>query len=177
MSASMILLLALQTATAAPAAAPPPPAPPPCTSAEYRAMDFWVGEWDLNFPNPDGSRGHAVNRITRDEFGSCVIAEHFEQAGIGYTGASWSSYDRSKRKWVQTWVDNQGGYITLAGGPVEGQDHIFRLDTVDPRGPAQKHFRMIWQKVTPESLTWRWQQRQDDGTYTDSWVIDYVRRK
>ena len=26
-----------------------------------------------------------------------------------------------KKKWVQTWVDNGGGYITLAGGPVEGQ--------------------------------------------------------
>jgi hypothetical protein len=36
---------------------------------------------------------------------------------------------------------------------------------------------MIWQDVTPDSLTWRWQQRQPDGTYVDAWVIDYKRRK
>jgi hypothetical protein len=138
-------------------------------------MDFWVGEWELSFPNPDGSRGHAVNRITKDEYGACVIAEHFTQPG--FTGASWSSYDRIKGKWVQTWVDDQGGYITLVGGPVEGRKHSFQLDTVEPRGPSKKHFRMIWENVTPDSLTWRWQQRQDDGSYTDSWVIDYVRRK
>lgn len=176
MTASILLLLAAQTAPAAPAVLAAPPAPP-CTSAEYRAMDFWVGDWELSFARPDGTRGRAVNRITKDEYGACVIAEHFEQSDIGFTGASWSSYDRLKDKWVQTWVDNQGGYITLAGGPVEGQDHVFQLDTVEPRGPARKHFRMIWQNVTADSLTWRWQQRQDDGSYTDSWVIDYKRRK
>ena len=35
---------------------------------------------------------------------------------------------------------------------------------------------MIWQDVTPDALVWRWQQRQDDGSYTDAWVINYKRR-
>ncbi|MET1110435.1 MAG: hypothetical protein ABWX67_02800, partial [Allosphingosinicella sp.] len=68
-------------------------------------------------------------------------------------------------------------YITLAGGPVKGQPWSFELNTLEPRGPKQAHFRMIWQDVKPDSLTWRWQQRQADGSYTDVWVIDYKRRK
>jgi hypothetical protein len=169
MLASLLLLAAAQ-------AAPAPPPAPPCTAAEYRSLDFWVGEWELSFRQSDGSTGHAVNRITRDELGACVISEHFEQADIGYVGMSHSTWDRARKQWVQTWVDNQGGYITLAGGPVQGESFSFRLDTIEPRGPAKAHFRMIWQNVTPGSLTWRWQQRRPDGSYVDSWVIDYVRK-
>jgi hypothetical protein len=167
---------ALLLAAAPPAAAPPNPPPPPCSGPEYRALDFWVGDWDGEFDAGNGRTGHAVNRITRDEFGACVIAEHFSQPD-GTLGASFSTWDRLKKKWVQTWVDNSGGYITLIGGPAEGQPYRFRLDTVDPRGPAAVSFRMIWQDVKPDSFTWRWQQRQADGSYSDAWVIRYTRRK
>ena len=174
MLASLLLLAAAQAEPAPPSAAPPPP---PCTGAEYRAMDFWVGEWDLSFAQPGGTTGRATNRITRDEFGSCVIAEHFEQADIAYVGASHSMYHPQKKKWVQTWVDSGGAYITLVGGPVEGRPYSFELVTVEPKGPKQTWSRMIWQDVKPDSFTWRWQARQGDGSYTDSWVIKYKRRK
>ncbi|MGZ8285701.1 MAG: DUF1579 family protein [Allosphingosinicella sp.] len=167
----------LQAATAAPPAPPATPPPPACSTPEYRAMDFWVGEWDLSFDAGGGKKGKAVNRITRDELGSCFVTEHFNQADIAYAGLSHSTYDQAREQWVQTWVDNGGGYITLAGGPVAGKPYSFELKTVEPRGAAGKHYRMIWQDVKPDSLTWRWQQLQDDGGYTDSWVIDYKRRK
>jgi Protein of unknown function (DUF1579) len=158
------------------ASAPPTPPAPACSNPEYRAMDFWVGDWDLTFDAGDGRVGRASNRITRDEFGDCVISEHFEQPDTGLVGASHSTYDRSRKQWVQTWVDNGGGYITLVGGPVEGQPHSFELRTIEPRGAARKHFRMIWQDVKANSLTWRWQQLQEDGGYVDSWVLHYRRR-
>jgi hypothetical protein len=140
-------------------------------------MDFWVGDWDLTFDQGNGQVGHAVNRITKDEFGSCVVSEHFEQADIAYVGASHGSYDRARKQWVQTWVDSQGAYITLAGGPVEGQPWSFALETNEQAGSGRPHSRMIWQDVKPDSLTWRWQQRQPDGSYRDSWVLRYQRRK
>jgi hypothetical protein len=171
----MLVALAL---AAAPAATPPPPPPPPaCSTAEYRQLDFWVGDWDAEFALPGGKTGHAVNRITRNEYGDCVIAEHFEQADIAYVGASLSMYDPSRKKWVQTWVDNGGGYITLIGGPVQGQPYSFELVTVEPKGPKQVYSRMIWQDVKPDSFTWRWQARQEDGSWADSWAINYKRRK
>jgi hypothetical protein len=167
------MLIALAVAAAAPATPPPPP----CSTAEYRQLDFWVGDWNAEFALPGGKTGHAVNRITGNEYGDCVIAEHFEQADIGYVGASHSTYDPAKRKWVQTWVDNGGGYITLAGGPVEGKDYSFELVTVEPKGPGQTYSRMIWQDVKPDSFTWRWQARQADGSWADSWAIKYTRRR
>jgi hypothetical protein len=167
------MLIALAVAAAAPAAPPPPP----CSTAEYRQLDFWVGSWDAEFALPGGKTGRAVNRITRDEYGDCVIAEHFEQADIGYVGASYSMYDPARKKWVQTWVDNGGAYITLIGGPVQGRPYSFELVTVEPKGPNKTHSRMIWQDVKPDSFTWRWQARQADGSYSDSWVIKYTKRK
>jgi hypothetical protein len=174
---SILLFAAAQGAAPATPAATAAPPPPACSGPEYRALDFWVGEWDLTFTQANGSTGHAVNRITKDEYGDCVISEQFEQADIAFVGVSHSSYDRLKKKWVQTWVDNQGGYITLAGGPVDGQNWTFELDTLEPRGPAQSQFRMIWEKVTADSLTWRWQTQQPDGSWADAWAIDYKRRK
>ncbi|MEO7826370.1 MAG: hypothetical protein ABIR60_04445, partial [Allosphingosinicella sp.] len=154
-------MLAALIAALAAVAAPAPP-PPPCSGPEYRAMDFWVGEWDAEFALPGGKTGHAVNRITRNEFGDCVISEHFEQADIGYVGASHSIFDPAEKKWVQTWVDSGGGYITLAGGPVQSQPWSFELVTLEPKGPKQVHMRMIWQDVKADSFTWRWQARQAD---------------
>lgn len=165
-------------ALAVAAAAPVTPTPlPSCSTAEYRELDFWVRDWDAGFALPGGKTGHAVNRITRDEYGDCVIAEHFGQADIGYVGASHSTWDPSRKKWVRTWVDNGSGYIALAGGPVAGRPWSFELVTVEPGGPKQVHSRMIWQDVKPDSFTWRWQARQADGAYADSWVIRYKRRK
>jgi hypothetical protein len=140
-------------------------------------MDFWVGEWDLTFTRANGQPGRATNRITRDEFGSCVITEHFSQSDIGYVGHSHSMFDKGNNQWVQSWVDNGGGYFALAGGPVQGQPYSFELKTVTPVGPKHTHYRMIWQDVTPDSLVWRWQALQADGSYTDQWVLNYKRRK
>ena len=168
-------MFAALLAALAVAAAPVPP-PPSCSTPEYRQLDFWVGNWDAEFALPGGKTGHAVNRITRDEYGDCVIAEHFEQADIGYIGGSFSLYDSSRKKWAQTWVDNQGAYIGLTGGPVQGQPYSFEL-VAEPKGPKQPLARMIWQDVKADSFTWRWQAKQADGSWADNWVIKYRRRR
>ena len=163
-----------QTPTSTPPTSTPPAAAPSCSTAEYRQLDFWVGEWDASFVQ-NGKPGRAVNRITKDEYGSCVITEHFYQADIDYKGHSVSMYDGTQ--WRQTWVDNQGSYIALAGGPVTGQKHIFALDTIRNSDKAQ-FTRMIWEDVKPDSFTWRWQQRKTGADpWVDNWVIQYTRRK
>jgi len=153
---------------------------PPCSAPEFRQLDFWVGNWDLEFTKPDGSIGKATNRIVKDEYGSCVISEHFRMpggpAGGDYIGGSHSIYDVQTKSWRQVWVDNGGGYFDLRGGPVTGQPHIFELVNVEPRGPQQRTMRMIWQDVTPRSLTWKWQSQEADGSWKDQWVLRYVRK-
>jgi hypothetical protein len=115
---------ALYTAVAlvgAPAEAQPAAAPPACSAPEHRQMDFWVGDWSVEFDNPDGTIGHASNRIRKDEYGSCVISEYFKQPGGGpgggdYLGTSYSSYDPQSRTWRQFWVDNMGAIFDSAAG-------------------------------------------------------------
>jgi len=157
------------------------PAAPPCSGPEYRQLDFWVGEWDLEFTQPDGSVGKASNRITKDEYGTCAIAEHFVQPGGGpdgsdFIGGSYSIYDAQTKSWRQMWVDNAGGMFDLRGGPVTGQRHRFELTNIEPRGPKKAPLRMIWQDVSADSLTWRWQKGNPDGSWVDLWVLHYKRR-
>ncbi|HWE47107.1 MAG TPA: hypothetical protein VG407_13860 [Caulobacteraceae bacterium] len=172
-SAAACLVCFAQT----PARAQAPTAPPTCDAPEFRAFDFWVGDWDLDFDAAPGVLGHASNRITKDEYGPCVIAEHFELPATRYKGGSYSIYDRNARVWRQSWVDNQGGVFNLVGGPVSGQPYVFELRTNGPAGPGGKIMRMIWQDVTPDSLTWHWQAQQPDGSWKDNWVLRYKRHK
>lgn len=162
------------TGSAGQAAGTPAPAPA-CSGSEYRQLDFWVGNWALEFDRPNGGVALASNRITRDEYGACVITEHFEQADIGYVGTSVSIYDPQLRTWRQTWVDNSGGVFVLTGGPVTGQDHVFEMRTVD-RGSQGTIQRMIWQDVREDSLTWRWQSETPAGDWVDTWVLRYRRQ-
>ena len=166
------------------AAAAQTPVAPPCSAPEYRQLDFWVGEWDLEFDQAPGQPvGRATNTITREEFGACVIVERFVQpggaAGGGdYIGTSYSMWDAQTRQWRQMWVDNGGSVFVLTGGPVTGEDHVFQFTTTEPRGGQTPTIRrMIWQDVTADSLVWRWQSRQADGSWSDLWVLNYTRRK
>jgi hypothetical protein len=171
-----VLGLAATAAHAQTATAPATPPPPPCAAPEFRQMDFWVGDWDLEFDTGPGKVATASNRITRDEFGDCVIVEHFSQPDIGYVGGSVSTYDRVSKVWRQTWVDNGGAYIELEGGPVSGRPHLFELRTTRDIGPApRKPYRMIWERASADRLVWRWQVADGAG-WKDSWVLRYRRK-
>ncbi|MGE3930969.1 MAG: hypothetical protein AB7G05_12465 [Hyphomonadaceae bacterium] len=139
---------------------------PSCGGPEYRQLDFWVGTWDGVYAG-----GTAVNEITR-QFDDCVIQEDFN--GGGLIGRSVSMYHAPAGQWRQTWVDNQGGFYTLAGGPV-GDDFILHLVRVSDTAPQQ---RMVFEDITPNAFTWRWQSSTDNGaTWTDQWLINYTRRQ
>jgi len=172
----LLIAGAVQAQSASPQAAPPAP-PPSCVGPEFRALDFWAGDWDLDFDVSPGVIGHAGNHITKDEYGSCVIAEHFTLPATQYLGGSYSIYDPRAKLWRQTWVDNQGGVFVLTGGPVQGQPHVFELRTTEPVGPKHTTMRMIWERANADRLTWRWQAQQADGSWKDSWVLRYNRHK
>ena len=177
-----ILLAAVFLAIPGPAlaqqqpAAPAAPAVPPCSGPEHRTLDFWVGEWIAEWDNPNGTKGTGTNRITRDEFGSCVITEHYRSDDGTLDGFSVSTYRPGLKQWRQNWVDAQGGYFDLIGGPVNGGDHAFYFET-KRLSETQPFQRMIWQDVKPDSFTWRWQLKAKAGdAWADSWVIRYRRK-
>jgi hypothetical protein len=146
----------------------------PCAGAEFHQMDFWLGTWDARYANDPGAPPDGRNVITR-EYGGCVIQEQFDggPAAQGLIGHSVSTFHRPMGKWRQTWVDNQGGYYALTGGPA-GDDFV--LENMRPSNNAP-YMRMLFEEITADSFTWRWQQSTDAGaTWSDQWVIYYTRR-
>lgn len=153
-----------------------PPAPQQaCQDAEYRQLDFWVGEWDLSWTQADGSEGSGTNNITRSPFGDCVITENFDgNPTLQFKGMSVSTYFKPAGLWRQAWVDDQGGFFSLHGGPQEDGRFILDLDRVNDEAP---YLRMVWEEITDDSLIWRWQGKASvDAEWADRWVINYKRK-
>lgn len=175
MKALLMAIAALGASVCASASAQQQAQPAPCSGPEFRQMDFWVGVWDARWDaSPGTPAGSGTNTITR-EYGGCVIQEQFDggPASGGLIGHSVSTYHAPAQVWRQTWVDNQGGYFALTGGPV-GDDFILTSYRMNTATPSQ---RMLFTDITPNTFTWRWQSTADAGaTWTDSWVIHYARR-
>lgn len=150
--------------------------PPACSSKAFRQLDFWVGDWNLTYDQgPDKPKGAAHNTITKNEMGNCVITENFSMPG--FNGTSVSTFHKPIGKWRQTWVDDQGGYYDLIGGPApKGADYDFGLELVHPEGVKAPYLRMIWQIKDKDNLVWRWQSHgADEQEWKDRWVLDYTR--
>jgi len=152
-------------------AATPPPAP--CSDAAYRALDFWVGDWAAAW-DANGQKGTGTNRIRRDEFGNCAITERFTIDDGSFSGFSVSTYRPPQKHWRQTWVDDQGGYFDLEGGPQA--DGRFVLENRRP-SEAAPFLRMVFEDISADAFTWRWQGRPAaDQEWQDRWVIRYTRK-
>ncbi|MFN1834864.1 hypothetical protein AB2B38_006340 [Balneola sp. MJW-20] len=138
--------------------------------------DFWVGEWDLTWTDPNGEEGTGINLIEKTLDGK-VIQEHFEALSgqlAGFKGTSISVYNPSNG-WHQAWADNNGGYIDLHG-LTDGTKRIFQTkEQVTTQGTSMS--RMVFYDISKDSFTWDWEASSDGGkTWKLSWRIYYVRR-
>lgn len=142
----------------------------PCSAAECSQFDFWLGDWELTY----NDTVHATNRITK-EMDGCLIHEHFRDPTNKYTGESWSVYNPKIRKWCQTWVDNQGGYIVLTGVFSNGRMVLF-TEPLTLNGTTTQN-RMVFYNITPYSFDWDWDATTDEGkTWVNKWRIHYHRK-
>ena len=146
-----------------------------CDSPESKALDFWVGEWELTYAGNDGKPAKSRNRITKVLDGCAVLEEFSGAPGTKLEGRSFSTFDRATRQWKQTWVDNTASYLDFVGAK-EGGDMVFIRDA--ERAGKRFRQRMIFQDVKADSLTWRWQRSDDGGaTWATQWEIGYRRLK
>ncbi len=146
--------------------------PLPCSSPGARQFDFWLGDWDATW---EGGRG--TNRVEKILDG-CVIHENFDgggPGGNGLVGKSYSTYTPAMKKWRQTWVDNQGGYLDFVGG-MEGKTMI--LSRAAERDGKKFLQRMVWYNIGRDAFDWNWERSDDGGrTWTTQWAIHYVRMR
>lgn len=151
-------------------APPPPPGmaqssanppPRPCTAPEHRQFDFWVGQWEVH--TPDGKRAGA-NRI-RPILDGCVLHESWTGAG-GSNGTSYNVYDQTRKRWHQTWVDNQGSLLQL-DGTFRGGRMKLEGETRDSSGGRVLQ-RITWEQTAPKNVRQLWEVSSDGG---GSWRV------
>ena len=151
-------------------------AQPDLPAQEY--FDFWVGEWELTWEDPDGFVASGANVITK-EYDDFVIYERFNAstgALQGFEGMSVSVYNPNLDVWKQTWVDNQGSYLDLTGR-FEGDRRMFFRSANGPDGQKVLQ-RMVFYDITQNQFMWDWESSTDEGkTWNLNWRITYSRKK
>jgi len=156
---------------------------PACQSLEARQFAFWLGTWDLTgrarvkLGSDQWNETRSVNTI-RSTMDGCVTREEFANLTPDrWTGMSVSVWIPQSREWHQTWVDSQGGYISLAGGFRDGKMILVTSPHPLPSGVTVVN-RMVFHDIARDSLVWDWEASRDKGRAWELlWSITYRRRK
>lgn len=102
-----------------PAKSTPPPAPA-CGDADARALDFWIGAWEVR--NAKGQL--AASSIIEPMADGCGVLERYVgepgPAGRRYIGAGLHTYDPAVRVWKQLWTDTRPGVTEMQGRSSNG---------------------------------------------------------
>jgi len=165
-----VLLLAAGARTSA-QTAPPPAAAKPCQAPEHRQFDFWVGRWDVFVPSGKQAGRSKVELIAD----GCALLEEWSGGG-GVSGKSLNIY--SDGQWHQTWVDNSGTLLMLAGGLAERSMVLSATGPSASDPKATQLQRITWTPGSDGSVRQLWESSSDSGR---SWVVmfdgRYVRAK
>jgi hypothetical protein len=148
----------------------------PCEGPEYRALDFWVGEWDVTGAKQPPGTPAGKSRIERVE-GGCAVQETYETAR-GYSGRSLNIYDRERKRWEQFYVDNGGSLHHYVGQARDGNVY-FEAEGVrlgPPPAPLAR-VRMTFFNQGPGQVRQLLEQSTDGGkTWTVAFDGAYRRR-
>ena len=143
---------------------------PGCNAAEYRQLDFWLGDWD-SFESDNPTVSIARTHIDLIAAG-CALHERYEQTD-GLIGDSILSFDAARKVWQQTWVTNRGSLMVIAGRfkdgalTLQGEMHVS-----DGRSLLQ---RVTW--TAQGSDVREWSVMSKDGGKTWQPAFDVIFRK
>jgi hypothetical protein len=141
------------------------------------SFDFWVGEWNLTWKGSDSTTLTGENSVSKILAGK-VIQEQFQGLGgpnNGLRGTSVSVFNKTDKKWHQTWVDNQGAYLEFIGG-ISGDKRIFSRHGRNAKG-AEVEQRMVFYNIAKDTFDWDWERSLDSGkSWQIQWRIHYLRK-
>lgn len=146
---------------------------PACQAAEYRAFDFWIGEWDAERADTHAPAGRSSIRA---EDSGCVITEHWTSIGQPYSGRSLNIYDRASGKWEQFWVDSTGNRVHFVGGPTETGMRITTEAPVLVAPNQQAYSRMTFTNNADGTVLQHGEQSVDGQAWTTAYAFIYRRR-
>ncbi len=162
LAALFVIALGLHAAPA-PAQSVPAAGAKACQASEHRQFDFWVGTWDV-FSTAGKKVGE--NRIELIADG-CALLEQWTGNG-GVSGKSLNIYDAIDRQWHQTWVDNSGTLLMLAGRLAD-RSMVMSMSGPSPTDPkATVLQRITWTPANDGSVRQLWELSSDAGK---SWTV------
>lgn len=143
---------------------------PRCTDAQFRQLDFWVGEWDV----ADSQRNPVGRSDVSSTLDGCAVREEWRSEG--FHGISLSAYDKPDARWRQFWVDNFGAVLRLEGG-WSGEELKLEGSRTGSDGKTRQ-IRMILTPMADGSIR-QVQQRSEDGGSTWTLIFEglYTRRQ
>lgn len=127
-----------------------------CTSEAHRQFDFLVGEWDV----VDGRGQPAGFNQIEKTLNGCALHESWTSAGTS-RGHSYSAWDAGDNRWHQTWVDNAGTMLRIAGGIVNGE-MVMEGERRLPDGTPTTE-RITWTPNADGTIRQLWQSSRDRG--------------
>ena len=133
-------------------AATPLSAASPCDAQAFRQFDFWLGEWEVSVAGK-GTVGH--NSIVPIVDG-CALRETYTTPN-GYHGTSYNSYNPATGKWHQTWVDNTGLTLLLAGDYLDGVMVLTGAGVTQDGKPVEH--RISWMRLANGDVRQLWESR------------------
>jgi hypothetical protein len=131
-----------------------------CDAKEFRAFDFWVGEWRVTWTTLQGQPAEGRSSIQR-VVGGCAIEEHW-QGKDGSEGKSLSFFDPGTKRWHQTWVDATAQPLMFEGN-FEGESLVLTAK-VAHGGGFQTYHRITWTPL-PGGVRQHWQQSANGQTW------------
>ena len=138
-------------------------------------FDFWIGEWDVHWLNPDSSYTYGSNTISWI-LDSTVIQEDFYDPTTGFRGRSTTGIAFKDTTWRQSWYDNSGGFFEFYG-LIEEERKIFRTDILK-KGEQEIILRMVFHDIENDAFIWDWESSSDGGeSWKLLWQIFYERKK
>ena len=143
-----------------------------CEAKEYRAFDFWIGDWEVNSKFTGLKIGdNLIERIP----GKTIIQENWT-GFLTNSSTSFHHYDPSLKKWRQKWIDNTGNSIEFIG-TVENDTARFTGASIHPSSQIKTDHRMMIAKVSEDEINQLWEQSVNEGPWNVIFNGQYLRKK
>ena len=143
---------------------------PSCDAADYRAFDFWIGEWSVT--DPKGAKA-GENSITAEENG-CLLVERWKGAQ-GSTGQSYNFYDPAMEEWRQVWV-SQSAVIDYSGG-LNAKGEMVLVGEIRYRDNRTAPFRGTWTKQADASVRQFFEEYDSENKTWGEWFTGIYRKE
>lgn len=126
----------------------------PCQADEYRAFDFWIGEWEVRDPQGELKGLNSIQPIN----GGCGLIERYSVNGELF-GQSYNFYDPVREIWTQLWL-SPGLIIRLEG-------EIGEPGTLTMSGTST-----YTEHLQSRAFTGRWTLQEDGSVKQEFWEQD-----